>query len=107
MPVRPDRPDVGDQPVLFIDCTDVDGNATDPTDGRLLVQKPGAANSIEIEFAQFVVAPNGQTGRVEWTVSPALDVPGVWKFWWEFTAGVILTEPYEFAVADRTVPLPA
>ncbi len=34
MPVNPPVPDIGDQPVLFVDVRGTDGVALDPTDGR-------------------------------------------------------------------------
>ena len=106
MTVRPQRPDVGDQPVLFVDVVDIDGLASDPLDGELLIAKPGATTSIQVPFSQFVVAPDGQTGRVEYTMDP-LDTPGTWRVWWAFTAGVIAAEGYQFAVNPRNVPDPA
>jgi hypothetical protein len=104
---RPRRPDIGDQPILFVDCTDSAGVATSPTAGRLLVAEPGAASSSVVEFASFDVAPGGLVGRVEYTMPAPLAVAGLWRVYWEFTAGVVGAEPYEFAVAARTVPDPA
>ena len=106
MSIRPSRPNVGDKPVFFVDVTDDDGDAVDPTAGRLLIARPSATVSEVIPFNAFTIAPDGVTGRVEYSPDP-LDEGGLWRIYWEFTGGVEAAEPYEFSVLARTVPDPA
>jgi hypothetical protein len=106
MSAKTRNPDVGDQPVLFVDVTDADGVAANPANGRLLIQKPGETASTEVAFGALTVAPGGVVGRVEYTMPTPLDVPGVWRFYWEFTAGVVGAEPFSFKVDARPVSLP-
>ena len=105
--IIPAKPNVGDQPVLFVDVTGSDGVPANPTDGRLLVAAPSATESTVIPFSALSIAPGGLVGRVEWQMSFPLDEGGKWNFYWEFTSGVQAAEPYGFVVAARTVPDPA
>lgn len=100
-------PYVGDQPTVWVDAVDKNGIPTNPLDGRLLIQQPGATTSDEIVFGDLVVAPDGVTGRVEYTFPTPIAVAGLWKFYWEFTNGINAAEPFSLRVKERTVPLPA
>ncbi len=104
---NPGQPDVGDQPTLWVDCTDIDGVPTSPSDGSLLIQKPGASVSTEVPFGDLNVEPDGEVGRVEYTLQPPIDVGGTWRFYWQFTAGIVAAEPFQFTANARTVPAPA
>lgn len=99
-------PHVGDQPILWVDVVNDEGVASDPSGGRLIIQEPGASTSTEIPFSSFDVAPNGNTGRVEYAFPAPIATAGLWKFYWEFTAGVVAAEPFSLKVAARTVALP-
>ena len=104
---RNNNPDVGDQPILWVDVTDDSNVPMDPTAGRLLVQAPSAAVATIVPFNQLVVAPEGVTGRVEWTMDAPIGEGGRWNFYWEFTSGVVAGEPYSFTADGRTVTAPA
>lgn len=97
---------VGDQPVVFVDVLNDEGLPFTPAGGRLLIAKPGATVSTVVPWAALVKEPGGVVGRVEYSFPLPLDVSGLWRVWWEFTAGVVAAEPYQFAVSPRTVPAP-
>ena len=107
MPVRPSSPDIGDQPILFVDVTDAQSPSmpVNPTDGRVLVMKPNGTVTAH-PFASMVVAPGGRTGRVEFLYPTILDQSGSWRVRWEFTLGVVAAAEFWFDVQKRTVPAP-